>query len=79
MGALMESIFTLVLSDLTRAVSALESDVGFGGIGTWLTGGGTTCAYAGETAAYKIAPARRPRRAGLRLRPGHFVSVLSRE
>jgi hypothetical protein len=31
----------LALSDLTRALSGPESVVGFGGIGIWLTGGGT--------------------------------------
>jgi len=38
----MESIFTFALSDLTRALSRVESVVGFGGIGTWLAGGETT-------------------------------------
>jgi hypothetical protein len=76
---LMESAFAWALSDLARALSDVESAVGFAGIGTRLTGGGTTWASTGETPAYKIAPARRPRRAGLSLRPEHSFSVLSRE
>jgi hypothetical protein len=76
-SALIESAFARALSDFTRALSLLES--GLGGIGTWLTGGTTTCAPAEETPAYKIAPARRPRRAGQSLRPVHLFSVLSRE
>jgi hypothetical protein len=78
-SAFMESAFRRALSDLMRALSVVESAVGLVGIGTWLTGGGTTCASTRETPAYKIAPARRPRRAGLSLRPEHFFSVLSRE
>ena len=78
MGGLIESAFARALSDLRRALSEVESAVGVG-IGTWLAGVGTTWASAGETAAYKIAPARRPRRAGLSLRPERFFSVLSRE
>jgi len=46
---LIESAFSRALSALTRALSLLES--GFSGIGTWLTGGVTTCAAAGETPA----------------------------
>jgi hypothetical protein len=42
MGGLMESIFTLTVSDLTPTVSGPESVFGFGGIGTWLTGGRAT-------------------------------------
>ncbi|MEA2762842.1 MAG: hypothetical protein QOD47_2126, partial [Gemmatimonadaceae bacterium] len=76
-SALMESAFARALSALTRALSLLESALS--GMGTWLTGGVTTWAYAGKAPAYKIAPARRPRRAGLSLRPEHPFSVLSRE
>jgi hypothetical protein len=49
------------------------------GIGTTLTGGVDTCARAGKAAAYKSAPATRPRRAGVRKGTEPFLSELSRE
>ena len=66
-------------SAFTRAVSGPESVFGFGGIGTSLAGGGTTCADAVATGVNKSAPATRPRRVDIRIVQTALVSELSRE
>jgi hypothetical protein len=76
---LIESALTLIESVLMRTLSGPESVFGFAGIGTTLMGGVGTCARAGKAAAYKSAPATRPRRAGVRKGPEALFSELSRE
>ena len=59
-------------------VAIIAAIFGFTGIGTALGGGGTTCARAATTGAYKSAPATRPRRVEMRIASVMLVSELSR-